>query len=257
MLLLTGRHRRRLLRAGPAALLRLLGGDAHPALPPRRRVGGCGPSARDTALRHLHDGGLAADAGLDHRLRPRPGDVRPPRAADQQGGSTWLFLGFVGSVRRQGAGLPVPRLAAVRVPRGACRGRRRPLRRRLESGGVRLPLHRDRPLPGSRERPARAHPRARRDRPRLRLAARVQSPGRARRDRVLEPRAAEPHHARALRHEPRRLERRPAPDGEPRPALGDAVHGRRTHRDADGDRAASTGSAGWPAAARRWRRCSW
>ncbi len=39
MLLLTRSHRRRLLRPGPAALLRLLGGDAHPALPPRRRVG--------------------------------------------------------------------------------------------------------------------------------------------------------------------------------------------------------------------------
>ena len=67
------RHRRRLLRPGSPPLLRLLGGDAHPALPPRRRVGRGGPAARDAALRHLHDGRLAADAGLDHRLRPLEG----------------------------------------------------------------------------------------------------------------------------------------------------------------------------------------
>ena len=249
-------HRRRLLRTGPPPLLRLLGGDAHPALPPRRRVGRRGPAARDAALRHLHDGRLAADAGLDHRLRPRPGDVRPPRAGTA-GQLDVAVPRLRGGVRREGAALPVPRLAAVRVPRGAGRGRGRPLRRRLEGGRVRLPLHRDRPLPRPGRRPAGAHPRPRRSRPRLRLAARVQGAGRARRHRVLEPRAAGPDHARALRDEPRRLERRAAPDGEPRPALDDAVHARRAHRVAGRDRAASTGSAAWPAAARRSRRCSW
>ena len=43
-------------------------------------------------------------------------------------------------VRRQGAALPVPRLAAGRVPRGAGGGRRRALGRRLEGGRVRVPL---------------------------------------------------------------------------------------------------------------------
>ena len=53
-------------------------------------------------------------------------------------------------LRREGAAVPVPRLAAVRVPRGAGRGRGRALRRRLEGGRVRLPLHRDRALPRAR-----------------------------------------------------------------------------------------------------------
>ncbi len=62
------------------------------------------------------------------------------------------------------------------------------------------------------------------------------APRHPRRDRVLEPRAARADHARPLRDEPRRLERRPASDGEPRAALGDAVHARRHRRMAHGHR---------------------
>ena len=65
-----GRDGRRLHRPGPAALLRLLGGDADPALRPDRRLGRAGTLRRDAQVRHLHDGGLAAHARLDHRARP-------------------------------------------------------------------------------------------------------------------------------------------------------------------------------------------
>ena len=50
-------------------------------------------------------------------------------------------------VRGQGAALPVPRLAAGRVPRVAARGLGGALRRRLEGGRVRLPAHRDPEVP--------------------------------------------------------------------------------------------------------------
>ena len=39
--------------------------------------GGAGAAAGDAALRDLHDGRLAADAGFDHRARPLAGHVRP------------------------------------------------------------------------------------------------------------------------------------------------------------------------------------
>ena len=65
------RGRRRLRRPGPAALLRVLGGDADPALCAVGVWGGAGPAARDDQVRHLHDGRLAADARLDRRARPR------------------------------------------------------------------------------------------------------------------------------------------------------------------------------------------
>ena len=56
MLLLTGGDRRRVRLAGSPPLLRLLGGDADPALRARRRVGRAGPDGRDAQVRHLHDG---------------------------------------------------------------------------------------------------------------------------------------------------------------------------------------------------------
>ena len=46
-----GRDRRRLRRAGPAALLRVLRGDADPALRARRRLGRPGPARRDGEVR--------------------------------------------------------------------------------------------------------------------------------------------------------------------------------------------------------------
>ena len=56
MLFLTGAIVGVFTRAGPAALLRLLGGDADPALRPDRRVGRAGPAGRDDQVRRLHDG---------------------------------------------------------------------------------------------------------------------------------------------------------------------------------------------------------
>ena len=79
MLFLTSAVDRRLLLAGRAALLRLLRGDDDPALRPDRRLGRAGPAGSDGQVRHLHDGGLAADARGRDRLRPRAGHVRPDR----------------------------------------------------------------------------------------------------------------------------------------------------------------------------------
>ena len=52
-------------------------------------------AARDTALRHLHDGGLAADAGAIIVYGLSEGTFDIPLLRTAGGGSTWLFLGFV------------------------------------------------------------------------------------------------------------------------------------------------------------------
>ena len=75
-------HRRRgrdVRRAGPAPLLRLLRGDAHPAVRPRRRLGRRAPERRDADVRRLHDGRLAAHARVGRRLRRDPGHVLAAR----------------------------------------------------------------------------------------------------------------------------------------------------------------------------------
>ena len=131
-------------------------------------------------------------------------------------------------VRRQGAALALPRLAARRLPRVAARGGGAPLGRDLEDGGVRLPPHRRcRSSPRPVARLAHRHPRARVDRARLRLAARVPRARRARRHRLLEPRADVPDRARALRRERLRPPRRAAADGQPRSDLGRPLPARR------------------------------
>ena len=86
-----GLDRRRLHRPGPAALLRLLRGDADPDLRPDRRLGRAGPRARDGDVRDLHDGRLAADARVDRRLRALAGDVlaRRLRHLGRTNGSSW------------------------------------------------------------------------------------------------------------------------------------------------------------------------
>ena len=173
MLLLTGGDRRRLRRAGSPPLLRLLGGDADPALRPRRRVGRAGPAARDAQVRHLHDGGSLLMLAVDHRLRDPAGDVRPDRRAAPA--SSDLDLPRLRRrVRGQGAALPVPRLAAGRLPRGARRRwppcSRASSRRRRRTAFLRIAI---RKFPGPTARHADADPRARGDRARLRLAARV------------------------------------------------------------------------------------
>ena len=65
--------------------------------------------------------GLAADARVDRRVRRLAGDVLPDRLGDerQRAGSSSASR----RVRGQGAALPVPRLAAARLPRGAGRSR--------------------------------------------------------------------------------------------------------------------------------------
>ena len=63
-------------------------------------------------------------------------------------GNDWVFLGFLDRLRREGAAAPVPRLAANGVHRGAARGGRAALRRRLEGGGLRADLDRAPALPG-------------------------------------------------------------------------------------------------------------
>ena len=49
----------------PLPVLRVLGGDADPDVPAHRHLGRAAPALRGHQVRHLHDGGLAADAGGD------------------------------------------------------------------------------------------------------------------------------------------------------------------------------------------------
>ena len=74
-------------------------------------------------------------------------------------------------LRREGAALAVPRLAARRLPGVAARSGGRPLRRHLEDRRLRLPRHRRPVLPGARGGLANRGPRAGVDRARLRLPA--------------------------------------------------------------------------------------
>ena len=186
---------RRLRRAGPDPLLRLLRVDADPALRADRRLGRRRTPGRDAQVHRLHDGGLALHARLDHRARPRERDVRHDALRDER--QRLDLPRLHGRVRRQGAALAVPRLAAGRLPRGAARGRRAPLRRHLEDGDLRDDPDRPPVLPRARRRVAAGRHDARGDRARLRLAARVPRAGRPRRDRVLEPRADVPDRPRA------------------------------------------------------------
>ena len=86
-------RRRRLLLAGSPALLRLLRDDADPDLHPRRRLGWPEACVRHDHVRDLHDGRLAADAGLDRRLRALTGHVQPDRLRHEP--NDWVFLGFL------------------------------------------------------------------------------------------------------------------------------------------------------------------
>ncbi len=195
------RGRRRLRLAGPAALLRLLRGDDDPALRPDRRLGRAGPAGGDGQVRHLHDGGLAAHARRGHRLRALEGLVRPRRHGHEQ--QHLALPRLRDRVRGQGAALPVPRLAAGRLPRVVARGRGRALGRDLEGGDLRLHPHLLRQVPRAVRRLPQRDPRARGRRPRLRIAPGLPRSGHPRRDRVLEPRADGPDHDRRLRREHR------------------------------------------------------
>ncbi len=227
---------RRLRLAGPAALLRLLRGDADPALRDDRGLGRSGAAARHDHVRRLHGRRLATDAGRDHRLREPAGHVRPDEAHPEH---ERLALPRVRNrLRDQGAALAVPRLAARCLPRVAARGFRAALGRDLEGRRLRLPADRDRQVPGARPSLPRRDPLARGDRAHLRLAPRLPGARHPRRDRVLLAGADGADHLRPVRRERPRLRRSGAADGQPRPALDDDVPARRDGRAADGDRRA-------------------
>ena len=151
------RDRRRLRRAGPAPLLRLLGGDADPALRPDRRLGRAGRLAATIKFVIYTMAGSLLMLGVDRSS-----------SASSRARSTWSKIGHERRaldlprlrrrVRGQGAALPVPRLAARRLPRVAAGGRRGALGRDLEGGRVRLPPHRDREVPRRRRRTTCATP---------------------------------------------------------------------------------------------------
>ena len=145
-------------------------------------------------------------------------------------GNDWVFLGFIDRVRSEGAAAPLPRLAAHRVHRGAARGGRPALRRRLQGRRVRPDLDRAAALPGPGGQLADGRARARRGRARLRLAARIPAAGRPRGRRVLVDGPDEPDRARHLRRGRPRRQRRHSPLGQPRTRLGGDVPAR---RDAD------------------------
>ena len=160
-----------------------------------------GPAGWRATLKfvHLHDGRVAADARLDHRLRAVAEHVRP---ACRSGTSVErLDLPRLRRrVRDQGAALPAARLAAGRVPRVVARGCRRcsraSSRRRPRTASC---GSRSRSSPSRRSDYPRADPRARGDRADLRLAARVPRARHPRRDRVLVARADGPDHDGPLR----------------------------------------------------------
>ena len=85
-----GSDDRRVRRPGSPALLRLLRGDADPALRADRRLGRRRAARRDDQVHRLHDGGLAPDARRHHRARARGGLLRhvEPRAASTTSGSS-------------------------------------------------------------------------------------------------------------------------------------------------------------------------
>ena len=78
------RDRRRLRAQDLLLFYAVVRGDADPAVRARRRLGRRGAARRDDQVRHLHDGRLAADAGVDRRLRPLAGHVRPRRVGDER-----------------------------------------------------------------------------------------------------------------------------------------------------------------------------
>ena len=196
-----GRDRRRLRRPGPAPLLRLLRGDADPALRADRRLGRAGPAAarRSSSSSTRWPGSLLMLAAIIvFGLSQGTFDLRRLGHERRATGSSSASSPRSRSRRRSSrstAGCPTP--TASRRPRwrrcSRASSRRRPP---TASCGSRSPKF---PEPAARL--PDADPRARGDRPRLRLAARVPRARHPRRDRLLEPRADGPDHARPLRRQ--------------------------------------------------------
>ena len=211
--------------------------------------GGPNRISRDGHVRHLHDGGLAADARLDRRLRALAGHVQPDRLGHER-----QRLGLPrlpGRVRGQGAAAAVPRLAAHRLHRGAARGGRAALGRRLEGRRLRARLDRaaatsrGRSTTGARScscspRPGSSTARCSRSGSRTCAASIAYS--------SMAPDG--PDRARHLRRERPRPRRRGPPLGQPRPRLGGDVPARRDadpahrHRPVRRPRRAGEGPAG-------------
>src|SRR5581483_9941822 len=220
--------RGRLRSAGPAPLLRLLRGDADPAVRARRRLGRSAARHGDAAVRHLHSRGLDADAGLDRRLRHLAGHVQPRRLGDEL--ERLDLPGLRGRVRGQVAARPLPRLAAHRLHVSLARGVGHPLGRRLQGRRLRLRPHLPAEVPGAGGRLPHHHPGARRGRPRVRLAPRLPPARPARRRRLLLARPDEPDRARHLRLVADGSRRRGAALRQPRARVGGDVPVRRLRR---------------------------
>ena len=160
--------------------------------------GGAGPARRDDQVRHLHDGRLAADARVDHRLRPPAGHVRPDRDAGTSS-NDWLFLGFAAAFAVKAPLFPfhgwLPDAYRESSPEvvGGALGR---VSKAAAYGFLRIAIAKF-PEPADDFRTPILVLAA--DRARLRLAARVPRARHPRRDRVLVARADGPDHARPLR----------------------------------------------------------
>ena len=128
--------------------------------------GGAGRASATIKFLDLHARGLAAHARRDHRARARERDVRHDAAPGER--QQLDLPRLPRRVRRQGAALPLPRVAARRVPRGARRGDRPPLGRRVEDRRLRDPADRPALVSGARRRLACGRAHARLDRPRVR-----------------------------------------------------------------------------------------
>ena len=156
------RHARRLRRARLLPVLRVLGSDAAADVLPDRRLGRAAAGVRGDQVLPVHAGRHGADADRDrraaHSTAARFAIPRPDRARAQPGSSpartcptAAMLLGMqlhdlgllvpVHRLRDQGAGLPVPHLAARRPRRGADADLHDPGRRPAEAGRLRHPPH--------------------------------------------------------------------------------------------------------------------
>ena len=159
--------------------------------------GGAGRLRRDDHVRRLHGRRLAADAGRDHRLRPPAGHVRPDDdgARARTTGSSSASRSPSRSRRRSArstAGCPIAYRESPPEVSGVLSGV--DLEGRAVYGFLRIAIAKfPRPAHDFRG----TDPRARVDRARLRLAARVPRARRPRRRRVLVARADGPDRASA------------------------------------------------------------
>ena len=195
--------------------------------------GGVRRTGSDAQVHRLHDGGLAPDARL-RSSRSGCGNGSFDMTELSPSDNTWIFLGFLVAFAVKAPLFPfhgwlpdayreapseVSALLSGVISKTAVYGVLR----------IVLPIV---PRPGGRL--ADGRPGARRDRARLRVAPRVPRAGRARRDRLLEPRADVPDLPRAVRRQRLRTERRAPPERRARPDLRLALpprrHGRAAHR---------------------------